>query len=229
MPMPNRALLARPFENRSRRPASPVSSHSSTATLDMMGAPMSFNRNEEIYGEGEAADYLYKVASGAVRIYKVLNDGRREIGAFYFPGDIFGLEPGDQHASSAEAIGDETALVLKRSAVLALAARNGDVGRHLWEITANELDRSQKHSLLLILSAQERVTSFLLEMGGRSCTNTELELPMSRQDIADYLGLTIATLSRSLSQLESAGAIGVPVARRITFCNSGRLNRLNAC
>ena len=229
MPIPNRALLARPFENRSRRPASPVSSHSSTATLDMMGAPMSFNRNEEIYGEGEAADYLYKVASGAVRIYKVLNDGRREIGAFYFPGDIFGFEPGDEHASSAEAIGEVTVLVLKRSAVLALAARNGDVARQLWRITANELDRSQKHSLLLILSAQERVTSFLLEMAGRSCANAELELPMSRQDIADYLGLTIETVSRTLTQLESAGAIGVLAARRITFRNSGTLNRLRPC
>ena len=225
MPMPNRTLLARPFENHSRRPASP---HSSTATMDIMGVPMSFNRNEEIYGEGEAADYLYKVASGAVRIYKVLNDGRRQIGAFYFAGDMFGFEPGDEHASSAEAIGDMTVLVLKRSTVLALAARNGDVARQLWRITANELDRSQKHSLLLILSAQERVTSFLLEMAGRSCANAELELPMSRQDIADYLGLTIETVSRTLTHMESHATIEVPSSRRIVLRNRAALSRLNA-
>jgi CRP/FNR family nitrogen fixation transcriptional regulator len=161
-------------------------------------------------------------------MYKVLNDGRRQVGAFYLPGDMFGFELGDEHASSAEAIGDVTVLVFKRTAVLALAARDSDVARQLWEITANELDRSQKHALLLILSAQERVASFLLEMARRSRASGELELPMSRQDIADYLGLTIETVSRTLTQLESAGVIAVPVARRITLRNSGTLNRLNA-
>ena len=117
-----------------------------------MGAPMSFTRNEEIYGEAEAADYLYKVVTGAVRMYKVLNDGRRQIGAFYLPGDMYGFEPGEEHACSAEAVGDATVLVFKRTAVLALASRDADVARQLWEITARELDRSQKHSLLLILT-----------------------------------------------------------------------------
>ena len=223
------AALARPLEQRSRRPAHPASVRAYAGTLDMMGAPMSFSRNEEIYGESESAEYLYKVVSGAVRMYKVLTDGRRQIGAFYLPGDMFGFEPADAHASSAEAIGDVTVLVFKRSAVLSLAARDSDVARRLWEMTAGELDRSRKHALLLILSAQERVASFLLEMAARSRASSEIELPMSRQDIGDYLGLTIETVSRTLSQLESVGAIAVPAARRITFCNSGRLSRLNAC
>ena len=223
------ALASRPLEQRSRRPAHPASVRAYAGTLDMMGAPMSFSRNEEIYGESEAAEYLYKVVSGAVRMYKVLTDGRRQIGAFYLPGDMFGFEPEDAHASSAEAVGDVTVLVFKRSAVLSLAARDSDVARRLWEMTARELDRSRKHALLLILSAQERVASFLLEMAARSRAGSEIELPMSRQDIADYLGLTIETVSRTLSQLESVGAIAVPAARRITFCNSGTLNRLNAC
>ena len=229
MSIPAAALAARPLEQRSRRSAHPASVRAYAGTLDMMGAPMSFSRNEEIYGESEAAEYLYKVVSGAVRMYKVLADGRRQIGAFYLPGDMFGFEPEDAHASSAEAIGDVTVLVFKRSAVLSLAARDSDVGRRLWEMTAGELDRSRKHALLLILSAQERVASFLLEMAARSRAGSEIELPMSRQDIADYLGLTIETVSRTLSQLESVGAIAVPAARRITFCNSGTLNRLNAC
>jgi CRP-like cAMP-binding protein len=142
---------------------------------------------------------------------------------------MFGFEPGDAHAASAEAIGDVTVLVFKRSAVLALAARDSDVARRIWEMTARELDRSRKHALLLILSAQERVASFLLEMAARSRAGSEIALPMSRQDIADYLGLTIATVSRTLWQLKSVGAISVPAARRITFCNSGTLGRLNAC
>ena len=228
MPIRNAALSPRPLESRSRRQAAPGNTHTLTGTLDMMGAPMLFTRNEEIYGEAEAADYLYKLVSGAVRMYKVLTDGRRQIGAFYLPGDMFGFEPGDEHASSAEAIGNVTVLAFKRTAVLALAARDGEVARQLWELTAHELDRSHKHSLLLILSAQERVASFLLEMAGRSYASGELELPMSRQDIADYLGLTIETVSRTLAHLESAGAIAVPVARRITLRNSRMLNRLNA-
>jgi CRP/FNR family nitrogen fixation transcriptional regulator len=112
-------------------------------------------------------------------------------------------------------------LVFKRAAVLALAAREGDVARLLWELTAQELDRSQKHSLLLILSAQERVSSFLLEMAGRARASAELDLPMSRQDIADYLGLTIETVSRTLSHLEHRGAIGVPAARPDHVLQSG--------
>jgi CRP/FNR family transcriptional regulator, nitrogen fixation regulation protein len=96
-------------------------------------------------------------------------------------------------------------------------------------MTARELHRAQSHMLLLIKSAQERVISFLLEMAGRGSEANEVTLPMSRQDIADYLGLTIETVSRTLTQLESVGAIAVPAARRITFCNSGTLSRLNAC
>ena len=191
MPIRNAALSPRPLESRSRRQAAPGNTHTVTGTLDMMGAPMLFTRNEEIYGESEAAEYLYKVVSGAVRMYKVLTDGRRQIGAFYLPGDMFGFEPADAHASSAEAVGDVTVLVFKRSAVLSLAARDSDVARRLWEMTARELDRSRKHALLLILSAQERVASFLLEMAARTRASSEIELPMSRQEIGDYLGLTI--------------------------------------
>jgi CRP/FNR family nitrogen fixation transcriptional regulator len=229
MSIPAAALAARQLEQRSRHPAHPAGVRAFTDTLEMMGAVMPFSRNQEIYGEGEAAEYLYKVVSGAVRMYKVLTDGRRQIGAFYLPGDMFGFEPGDAHAASAEAIGDVTVLVFKRSAVLALAARDSDVARRLWDMTARELNRSQKHALLLILSAQERVASFLLEMAARTRASSEIELPMSRQEIGDYLGLTIETVSRALWQLESVGAISVPAARRITFCNSDKLSRLNAC
>ena len=77
---------------------------------DMMGAQMSFPRNGEIYGEGEAADYIYRVVSGAVRTYKVLADGRRQVGGFYLPGDMFGLEPGDEHTFSAEVLRNRAAL-----------------------------------------------------------------------------------------------------------------------
>jgi CRP-like cAMP-binding protein len=189
---------------------------------------MAFARNEEIYGEGETADYIYKVVSGAVRTYKVLNDGRRQISAFHLPGDIFGLEAGDEHAFSAEAITQSTVLVVKRSAVTALAARDSDVARQLWNLTARELQRMQDHVMLLIKSAQERVASFLLQMARRIPGANEIELPMSRQDIADYLGLTIETVSRTLTQMETRATIALPSSRRIVLRNRAMLDRLNA-
>ncbi len=136
-----------------------------------MGAPMSFTRNAEIYGEGEPADYLYKVVSGTVRTYKVLSDGRRQIGEFYMAGDVFGLEMGDEHTFSAEAISDAKVLVIKRSALVALAERDNDVARQLWALTGRELSRVQDHILLLIKTAQERVVGFLLEMAERASNN----------------------------------------------------------
>ena len=228
MSMPSPAIAARRADIASVRQPRTGSAHASAGTLEMMGAAMSFSRNEEIYGEGEPADYLYKVASGAVRMYKVLSDGRRQIGAFYLPGDMFGLEAGDMHASSAEAIGDATILVFKRSAVLAFSARDADAARELWEMTARELQRAQDHMLLLIKSAQERVASFLMEMAARGCGNDEVSLPMSRQDIADFLGLTIETVSRTIGQLEHANAIALPSSRRIALRNRAMLSRMTA-
>lgn len=198
------------------------------SSIELMGAPMPFSRNAEIYGENEPAEYLYKVISGTVRTYKVLNDGRRQIGAFYLPGDIFGLEVGTDHTFSAEAIVDSKILVIKRSALIALAARDNEVARQLWTTTAGELQRAQDHIMLLIKTAQERVAGFLLEMAKRSAAATEVDLPMSRQDIADYLGLTIETVSRTLTQLENAAAIAVPTSRRIVLRNRAALSRLNA-
>jgi CRP-like cAMP-binding protein len=197
--------------------------------LDMMGSQMRFGRNAEIYGEAEPAEYLYKVISGAVRTYKVLADGRRQIGAFYLPGDIFGLEAGAEHAFSAEAVSDSNVLVIKRSAVMDLAARDSSVSQQLWTVTGRELQRAQEHVLLLIKSAQERVAGFLVEMAKRAPgAASTIQLAMSRQDIADYLGLTIETISRTLTQFEKSAAIALPTSRQIEIRNRAALARLNS-
>jgi CRP/FNR family transcriptional regulator, nitrogen fixation regulation protein len=196
-------------------------------TMRLMGAQMSYSRNSEIFGENEPAEYLYKVVSGSVRTYKILSDGRRQVGGFYLPGDVFGLEFADQHALSAEAITDVKVLVVKRSAINSLARRDATVSQQLFTLTGRELHRAQDHILLLIKSAQERVASFLLEMSERGRGGNAIELPMSRQDIADYLGLTIETVSRTLSLLEDSAAIEVPTSRRIVLRNRPALNRLN--
>jgi CRP-like cAMP-binding protein len=206
-------------------PANIVSLGSSIA---MMGALMPFAHDAEIYGESEPADCLYKVVSGAVRTYKVLNDGRRQISSFYLPGEIFGLEVGGEHAFSAEAVADSKILVIRRGAVVALAGRDKEVARQLWRMTATELQRAHDHIMLLIKTAQERVAGFLLEMAARGSDASEVDLPMSRQDIADYLGLTIETVSRMVTQLEKSGAIALATSRRIVLRKRGALSRMNA-
>jgi CRP/FNR family transcriptional regulator, nitrogen fixation regulation protein len=210
-------------------PSKPLQRHDAKAgTIELMGVVMTFPRNAEIYGENEPAEYLYKIVSGSVRSYKVLIDGRRQIDAFYLPGDMFGLETGDEHTFSAEAITDCKIIVIKRSAVIALATRDNAVARQMWRLTARELKRVQERSLLLIMSAQERVAGFLLEMAERVSAEGAVELPMSRQDIADYLGLTIETVSRTLTHLEKTATIEVPTSRRILLRDRSALSRLNA-
>ena len=200
----------------------------SFGAMEAMGSQMRFGPNEEIFGDGEPAEYVYKVTKGAVRTYKILSDGRRQIGGFYLPGDIFGLEVGKEHQFSAEAINDVTVMVVRRSVIVSLAERDCDTARELWSFTGRELNRVQEHLLLLVKSAQQRVASFLLEMSARFAATDAIELPMSRQDIADYLGLTIETVSRTMTQLVSEQAIGLPSSRRIVLRNSGALRQLNA-
>jgi CRP-like cAMP-binding protein len=182
--------------------------------MQLMGALMNYLRDAEIFGENEPADYLYKVVSGTVRMYKILSDGRRQVSGFYLPGDIFGLEFADEHTLSAEAISDAKVLVVKRSALNTLAGRDRLVAQQLFALTGRELHRVQDRILLLIKNARERVASFLLEMAQRASENNTIELPMSRQDIADYLGLTIETVCRTLSALETASAIEVSASSR---------------
>lgn len=195
--------------------------------MRLMGAVLSYKRNTEIFGEDEPADYIYRVLSGSVRTYKILSDGRRQVCGFYLPGDCFGLQFSEEHTFSAEAIADTKVLVVKRSALTGLADRDAAVGRELFALTARELRRMQEQVLLLVKSAQERVASFLVEMSARATAENAIELPMSRQDIADYLGLTIETVSRTLTSLENCAAIELPTSRHIVLRNRSALSRLN--
>jgi CRP/FNR family transcriptional regulator, nitrogen fixation regulation protein len=185
-----------------------------------------FKSNEEIYGANERADYFYKVVSGCVRSYAVLEDGRRLIASFYLPGEIFGLEPIERHLFSAEAVSDAEILVINRNEVMSLAARENAVAGALWAHVANELQRTQSHLLLLNKGASERVVSFLLEMDDRLQLSDGNRLPMCRQDIADYLALSSETISRKLTKLESASAIALRTTRNIVLRNRAVLEQM---
>jgi CRP/FNR family nitrogen fixation transcriptional regulator len=194
--------------------------------IERIGTRKWFTQNAEIYGEKEAADYFYKVVSGAVRAYKVVIDGRRLVGAFHLPGDIFGLEAGERHLFSTEAVVDAEIVVVNRDAVMSLAACDNEVARNLWTLTAGELQRTQSRMLLLNKNAPERVASFLLEMADRNEADDEIQLAMSRQDVADYLGLTSETISRMLTRLENAAAITLTNCRCIVLRDRLGLKRM---
>ena len=211
-------------------PAAPaaIGSGALSTAFQVNGASVHFARNTEVFGEAEEAEYFYQVVSGAVRTYKLLQDGRRQIGAFYLPGDVFGLEAGAEHAFSAEAISDSTVRIARRSVIMAHAVKEADLAADLWAHTAGGLRLAQEHMLLLgRKSAEERVVSFLLDMARRESAVEVVELPMSRQDIADYLGLTIETVSRTLTHLEDKEAIELPTSRRVRLRSRASLQRLN--
>ena len=182
------------------------------------GIKIRYAREEEIFGEGEPAEYVYRVLSGAVRTYRVLRDGRRQIDEFHFAGGYFGIEAGPDHRTTAEAIADSTVLVARRVTAGELAGQRGDVTRQLLQLTMEGLQRRQDHVVLLgRKSACERVASLLLDLAERAGNPRTLDVPMSRQDMADYLGLTIETVSRTLTQLQADGVIEIPTTRRIVL------------
>jgi CRP/FNR family nitrogen fixation transcriptional regulator len=168
-----------------------------------------YQKGTEIYGESEPADYIYQVVDGSVRSYKLLCDGRRQIGAFHLAGDIFGLENGKTHRFTAEAIVDTTVRLMKRRSLEHVAESDVMVARDLLNMTTSNLQHAENHMLLLgRKTSLERVAAFLLEMDNRLTAAGVMALPMSRRDIADYLGLTIETVSRALSHLHGKGILG---------------------
>jgi CRP/FNR family nitrogen fixation transcriptional regulator len=191
----------------------------------MIGVPIKFGGGGEIYGEGEPVDYVYEVAHGAVRTVKVLTDGRRTIGGFHFAGDIFGLEEGREHSLSADAIVNCAIHVIKRRALIRMARYDRELARQLLSVTSRELALVHDHALMLIKTALERVGSFLLEMGDRISIGDLVVLPMSRQDIADYLGVTIETVSRAFTILASRSAIALPNARAVVLRDRAALRQ----
>ncbi|MBI5320567.1 helix-turn-helix domain-containing protein [Bradyrhizobium sp.] len=200
-----------------------------TGHAGLVATEFTYRKEEEIYGEDEPAEYVYQVIRGAVRTYKLLSDGRRQIGAFHLPGDVFGLESGATHRLAAEAILDTTLRLVKRKSLEHSAQNDVRVARDLWSITSGELQHAENHMLLLgRKTAMERVATFLLEMDRRIARTGMIALPMCRRDIGDYLGLTLETVSRALSELQQQGVLGLSGARQIVLRNRERLADLEA-
>ena len=192
--------------------------------LERIGSRRSFARDEEIYAEGDPSDGWYKVVSGTVRISKLLADGRRHIAEFCFGGDCFGFENISERVFSAEAVGEVIVMRYPRRATERLIDENPLLARRLCDMTLRDLAHAQIRMLLLgRMTAPERVASFLLEMSERRDTRRVVDLPMSRNDIADYLGLTIETVCRVLSAFKRAGSVAIPNPHRIELRDRGAL------
>ncbi|MFT0892369.1 helix-turn-helix domain-containing protein [Pseudochelatococcus sp. G4_1912] len=199
------------------------------------GISLTVSRNSELFAEDQPIDNIYRVESGVIRTCKLLNDGRRQIDGFYMAGDIVGLEMGCRYTYCAEAIARSTVRAIRMRSLRVQVEAGGRMASVLWDMTARELQRSREHILLLgRRSATERVASFLLSFAshiGRPNAAEPggmiLDLPMSRQDMADYLGLTIETVSRTFTQLEGMGVIALLSARRVHLSNRTALRDLN--
>ncbi|WP_247870362.1 helix-turn-helix domain-containing protein [Ochrobactrum sp. CGA5] len=176
-----------------------------------------------VYAEGEKCDALYKVASGGVRIFRLLADGRRQISAFCLPGEMFGFESGTTHHFFAETLCNT--VISCWPAVSTSRTLDAD----LLTMAIQALVRAQEHLLVLgRQDATQRIAAFFLEMAERQDELEHVELPMSRNDIADYLGLSLETVSRTFSRLKCKGDIRLLSLRRVELVNRRHLEKLAA-
>ena len=181
-----------------------------------------FAPDESIFVEGDATRGMYRVVGGMARACKFLADGRRHIDAFYKPGDVFGFELGQEHQFSAEAVSACALVKLRRPAMDSDPA----TALPLYRLAMRSLARAQAHAQLLgRCSAGQKLATFLLDMQ-EGKPGDMVELPMARQDIADYLGLTIETVSRTLAQFEKDGVLALITARRIRVLQTQSLAAL---
>jgi CRP/FNR family nitrogen fixation transcriptional regulator len=199
------------------------------SSFELSGVVMNFAADRPIYAEGDEARSFYKVVRGVVRICRFLSDGRRQIDAFHMAGEVFGFEAGPDHRMAAEAVSDCTVVAYRRRGLESSINQDEKLGRWFFSHVMNCLEVTREHSLLLGRgSAVQKISAFLLEAAEREGDDGIVDLPMSRQDIADYLGLTIETVSRTLSQLERDGAIRLPTARRVLLKDRRALRALNS-
>ncbi len=197
--------------------------------LKAAGTVVSVVEGREVFAEGDTTDHFYKLVSGVVRVCKFLSDGRRQIEAFHVAGDVFGFEMGEERLMTAEAVSDCTLICYRRRSVESLASKDEAINRQMFQYAMENLAHAQSHSLLLgRRGAAEKVASFLLSWARHSTDRRVVSLAMTRQDIADYLGLTIETVSRSLSQFERDGLIALPNIREVRLANIDALEDIAA-
>mgnify|MGYP000203397548 FL=1 len=190
---------------------------------------LSVKSKQGICAEGEVANHLFNIKKGSVRMSKMLSDGRRQVIGFLFPGDFFGLSCAKGYSYSAESITEVEICRMPRDKVFRKFDELPALGQKVLDIIRTELDTTQDQMLLLgRKTAKEKLCSFLLAMQKKSCRIENIKkdqayLPMSRSDIADYLGLTIETVSRQFTILVKEKLISLESSSIVKILNEGRI------
>lgn len=199
-----------------------------SSDLDKVGEARLFDRDQPLFAEGEAATSVYRVIDGVIRLYKLLPDGRRQIIGFLRAGDMMGLAAGERYVYTAEAVIPSTVRRVPRVRITALMDERPVLARRLLAAMTAELMAAQEQMLLLgRKTACEKIATFLLTLGERALDECVcVDLPMSRTDIADYLGLTTETVSREITKLKSAHTIRLLEGGRVELVDRDMLSEL---
>ena len=199
--------------------------------LNRIATAVSVEAGETVFYEGDESTYLFNIVSGSVRLSKSLPDGRRQITGFLFPGDFLGLSIADTYAYCAETLSDSSFCRFDRNKLAGLMQRFPKLEHQLLVLASNELAQAQDHMIVLgQKTAAERLASILLKLVPRVGREDQhgfvIDLPMSREDLADYAGLTTETVSRSFTQLRNDGLIATPDRRSVVVSNREALERI---
>ena len=218
------------------------SSHSASALanqpkrlekLASIGVIRKCHRGEEICSQGQPAEYWYRVTSGTARRCVTRADGRRQIVELLLPGDFFGITALNEYDSTVEAVAEHTIVAsYPRRRVEMLAEADPQLSREIRQLTFEALSRLQAQLMILgRITATEKVGSFLLTMAERLSDQTlnRVDLPISRYDIADYLGLSVETVSRSLTSLKNHGLIALSGPRSVRILDRDALEEGRVC
>lgn len=222
LPIPTGAAASRPVDAIS----------GPDAALERISVILPVKRGRTVVTQGDAADHVYRVVKGALRAVKLLGDGRRHVADFLVPGDFIGLTDIGEYGHSIEAVEDTVLKRYPRRGFEAVLQADPRVGRHFLSFVCNELSAAQERLLLLgRKSAMERLAAFLLSMAAQGAKANGAKdgctLAMTRVDIGDYLGLTVETVSRLLSQMRARGIIDLPRPQDVVFLDRDALEDLS--
>ena len=198
-------------------------------TLVGIGVTIQAAAGQTIVLEGDPCSHCFRVLTGAVRLHKGTADGRRQLIDFLVAGDCFGLI-GSHHSYGVEAITQSTLVKASRATLAAAVREQPEIAERLIERAAAELARAHEHMLLLgRKNAQEKVASLLVDLArrlGADQTRPAFRLPISRQEMADQLGLTIETVSRTMTRLKQEGFIALPTSHDVVLTRPAQLAEL---
>ncbi len=206
---------------------SPAGPDMDEEALRRIGSKIRYGRGETIFNEGDPAEFAYKVANGVVRLCKHLSDGRRQIAQFLLPGDFFSFMELSEHSFTAEAVSDVTLVSFPHRQFERVVEERVSLRRRFAALLSKTIHDTQNHLVILgRQNAKEKLASFLVMLVQRRGEDAGplIEMQMSRQDIADYLGLTIETVCRVLSEMKRSRLIDIPNVHQLTIRNSDVLN-----